>query len=63
MTDTEQQPEAIQPSSEQQPEAVEKKMVFMTRDPGKGGLGITTANVPTDEVPNWEAAGWEKVAE
>ena len=34
--------------------------VFMTRDPDKGGLGITSANVPADEVPNWESAGWVK---
>lgn len=59
MTDTDQTPEAI-PTA---PEAVEKKLVFMTRDPNKGGLGIASANVPADEVPNWEAAGWEKVAE
>ncbi len=70
MTDTEQIPEVIQPvpeqqpeAAEQQPEAAEKKLVFMTRDPNKGGLGIASANVPADEVSNWEAAGWEKAAE
>ena len=56
-------PDANMPDTEQAETPVveiSSALVFMTRDPDKGGLGITSANVPADEVPDWEAAGWVK---
>lgn len=50
-------------AADQAAEAVVPEMVFMVRDPDKGGMGMTRLMVPAAEVSNYEAAGWYRPEE